>query len=123
MPSPIAAFDDAGPAILSRLPPRERQVATIIYRRGIATATDVCRLLPDAITNAAVRSMLTRLVAKGVFIRRRDGKRFQYLPAAVDTEREAALRQVSRQHFDGNLEQAAAALATLIVADAATLQR
>lgn len=123
MPSPIAAIDDAGPAALNRLPPRERQVARIVHRCGVATAADVCRLLPDAITNAAVRSMLSRLVAKGVLIRRRDGKRFQYLPAAVDTKREEALRRVSRQHFDGNLEQAAAALATLIVADTAALQR
>ena len=123
MPSPIAAADDAGPAVLSRLPPRERQVAAIVHRRGVATANDVCRLLPDAITNAAVRSMLSRLVAKGVLVRRRDGKRFQYLPASVDIEREAALRRISRQHFNGNLEQAAAALATLIVADAAGVQR
>jgi predicted transcriptional regulator len=122
MPSPIADVEDAGPAILSRLPPRERQVAAIVYRRGIATASDVCRLLPDAITNAAVRSMLSRLIAKGVVVRRRDGKRFHYLPSLVDTEREQALRRVSLRYFNGNLKQAAAALATLIVADAAQFQ-
>jgi len=121
MSSPIAAADDEAPNVLDRLPPREREVAIVVYRRGSATANDVCERLSDPISNAAVRSMLTRLVAKGVLVRRREGKRFHYLPAQLDDKRESALRRLSREHFGGSLSRTAAAVAMLIVADAAQL--
>lgn len=121
MSSPFETTADATPAVLNRLPPRERQIAAIVYGRGAATASEVCASLPDPVSNAAVRSMLTRLVAKGVLIRRREGKRFHYLPAQLDESRESALRRVSRDHFGGSMSRTAAAVAMLMVADAAQL--
>ena len=96
---------------VSWLAPREREVAEIVYARGEASATDVCSALSDPITNAAVRSMLTRLHAKGVLRRRKEGKRYVYVPAATDqAAREAALRKISRDYFGGSLAKTAAAV-------------
>ena len=96
---------------VSWLPPREREIAEIVYAEGEASAADVCRALSDPLTNAAVRSMLTRLRAKGVLRRRKEGNRYFYAPAASDqAAREAALRKVSRDYFDGSLLETAAVL-------------
>ena len=100
--------------MLHRLPPRERQIAELVHRRGEASATEIIAALPDPLSSAAVRSMLSRLQAKGVVRRRRDGKRFVYMPVRADpAAREAALRRVSRDLFDGSLSDAAEALIAL----------
>jgi predicted transcriptional regulator len=97
------------------LPRREREIAGIVYARGEASAALVCEALSDPISNAAVRSMLTRLEAKGVLRRRKVGNRFLYAPAASDREaREAALRRVSRDYFGGSLAEMAAAVTDLV---------
>ena len=96
---------------VSWLPPREREIAEIVYAEGEASAADVCRALSDPLTNAAVRSMLTRLRAKGVLRRRKEGNRYFYAPAVSDqAAREAALRKVSRDFFDGSLLDTASVL-------------
>ena len=96
---------------VSWLPPREREIAEIVYAEGEASAADVCRALSDPLTNAAVRSMLSRLRAKGVLRRRKQGNRYYYAPAVSDqAAREAALRKVSRDYFDGSLLDTAAVL-------------
>lgn len=123
MHSPIIATEDADPALLRRLPPRERQLATIVGRLGEASATEIQDALPDPISNAAVRSMLRRLEAKGVLVRYPHGRKYLYAPAAVDQGGEAALRRVSRDYFSGSMTRAAAAMASLIVTDAARAQR
>ena len=100
--------------MMHRLPPRERQVAQIVHARGEASATDIINALPDPLSSAAVRSMLSRLQAKGVVRRRRDGKRFVYMPARIGAAaREEALRRVSRDYFDGSLAEAAEAMISL----------
>ncbi len=100
--------------MLHRLPPRERQVAEIVHQRGEASATEILDALPEPLSNGAVRSMLTRLQRKGVVRRRRDGKRFVYLPAKANPAvRDAALRRVSREYFDGSLTRAADAMIAL----------
>lgn len=100
--------------MLHRLPPRERQVAEIVHRRGEASAAQIIDALPDSLSSAAVRSMLSRLQAKGVIRRRRDGKRFVYMPMRVGpAAREEALRRVSRDFFDGSLAEAAEAMIAL----------
>lgn len=97
-----------------RLPRREREVAEIVHARGEASAAEVCDALSDPISNAAVRSMLTRLEAKGVLRRRKEGKRFFYAPAGNgDAAREAAMRRLSRDWFGGSLARTAAALMEL----------
>ncbi len=85
------------------LAPVERAVAEIVYSQGGASAADICRLLPRPIGNSAVRSMLARLDAKGVVRRRRQGKKFIYLPAVSDEAvRAAALRRLAEDHFGGS---------------------
>jgi predicted transcriptional regulator len=103
---------------VSRLPRREREVAEIVHARGEATAAEVCDALSDPISNAAVRSMLTRLEAKGVLRRRKEGKRFFYaLDGTGEAAREAAMRRLSHDWFGGSLAQAAAALIELAKAE------
>ena len=100
--------------MLYKLPPRERQVAEIVHKRGEASAAEIIRVLPEPLSSSAVRSMLSRLVAKGVVRRRRDGKRFVYLPVRANpAARDAALRRVSREFFGGSLSDAADALIQL----------
>lgn len=100
---------------LSRLPPREREIARIVYAKGEASAVEIGRALPDPVSNAAVRTMLGRLQAKGVLRRHKEGNKFFYAPAATDeAARQAALAKLSRDYFDGSmaaLAEAADALA------------
>jgi predicted transcriptional regulator len=123
MHSPIIAEEDAGPALSRRLAPRERQLVMIVWRAGEASATDIQNALPEPVSNAAIRSMLGRLEGKGVLVRYRQGRKYLYAPAAVDRTGEAALRKLSRDHFSGSMTRAAAAMASLIVSDAAGAQR
>ena len=103
---------------IDRLAPREREVTEIVYALGEASAVDVCRALSDPLSNAAVRSMLTRLEAKGVLRRNRVGKKFYYAPAAIDpAARQAALRKVACDYFDGSLFETAAAMVALARAE------
>jgi predicted transcriptional regulator len=100
--------------MVSRLPPRERQVAQIVHARGEASAAEIIQALPDPLSSAAVRSMLTRLINKGVVRRRRDGKRFLYLPTAANPAAgDEALRRVSRDFFGGSISDAADAMIRL----------
>lgn len=100
------------------LAPREREVAGIVYSLGEASAVEVGQALSDPLSNAAVRSMLTRLEAKGVVRRQRAGKKFYYAPAAIDpAAQQAALRKVASDYFGGSLFEAAAALVALARAE------
>lgn len=100
--------------MIDRLPPRERQVAQIVYARGEASAAEVIRALPDPLSSAAVRSMLSRLIGKGIVRRRRDGKRFLYVPATANpAARDAALRRISRDYFGGSIAEATDAMIRL----------
>lgn len=101
--------------MFDRLPARERQVAQIVYARAQASATEVCAALPDPLSNGAVRSMLRRLESKGVIRRRKEGKKFLYVPARPDeSARRQALILVSRDFFDGSLAATAETLAALL---------
>lgn len=106
--------------MIDRLPRREREVAEIVYARGEASADDVCRALTDPLSNAAVRSMLQRIEAKGMVRRRKEGKKYLYSAAAPDrAAREAALRRMSQDYFDGSLVRAARMLADMAEQEAA----
>lgn len=110
--APLRRMD--GPP-LTRLAGREREVAGIVYAfgRGIA-ADEVRHALVVPLSNSAVRSMLTRLVAKGVLAARRDGKRFLYHPALADAgARQAAILRLAQDYFAGSLAEAAMAVLAL----------
>lgn len=101
--------------MLDRLPRREREVAEIVYACGEASAQDICQALPDRLSNAAVRSMLQRIEAKGLVRRRKDGRKYLYSAALPDrTIREAALRRIAKDYFDGSLVRAARMLGDMV---------
>lgn len=104
--------------MLDRLPRREREVAEIVYASGEASAQDICRALPVRLSNAAVRSMLQRIEAKGVVRRRREGRKFLYSAVLPDrASREAALRRIAKDYFDGSLVRVARMLEAIIEKD------
>lgn len=91
-----------------RLPEREREIATIVYHRGEASPREIQLVLSDGLSNSAIRSMLTRLVGKGVLKRRKEGNKFFYLPAVGGREvEENALKRIVNDYFGGSVHAAA----------------
>jgi predicted transcriptional regulator len=97
--------------MLSKLPPRERQIVDILYEAGPLTAGDVGEHLPDPISGSAVRAMLKRLEDKG-FVERVDSDRgYLYSPVVPQTAaRKSALSEIVRVFFNGSAAGAASAL-------------
>ena len=106
--------------MLSKLPPRERQIVDILYERGALPVSDICDALPVAevcnalpvrLSGSAVRAMLKRLEDKG-FVQRRDSERgFLYSPVLSDTvAKKSALSDIVRVFFNGSPASAASAL-------------
>jgi predicted transcriptional regulator len=97
--------------MLSKLPPRERQIVDILYEAGPLTSGDVGERLPDQISGSAVRAMLKRLEDKG-FVQREDSDRgYLYSPAVSETAaRKSALSDIVKTFFNGSPAVAASAL-------------
>ena len=97
--------------MLSKLPPRERQIVDILYERGALAVAEVCAALPDPLSGSAVRAMLKRLEDKG-FVQRTDSERgFLYRPVLSDTvAKKSALSEIVRVFFNGSPASAASAL-------------
>ena len=109
------------PAEVLRLFQRERELAQLVYTRGSATARDIETLLTSPITNAATRSMLNRLVAKGILTRlRKDGSlEYEYRPAITDRlSQERAVKELAEDFFGGSLGEVASAIAGIARRDA-----
>lgn len=104
------------PPEIDQLYRREREVALVVYRRGLAAATDVQAGLSTPLSNPAVRSMLNRLVRKGVLTRMKCGPygTFIYGPAVTAASaRETALRQFAEDFYEGSLASLAGAIGDL----------
>ena len=97
--------------MLSKLPPRERQIVDLLYERGAMAVAEICDSLPDRLSGSAVRAMLQRLERKG-FVQREDSDRgFVYQPVVADAvARKSALSEVVRVFFNGSAAGAATAL-------------
>ncbi len=97
--------------MLSKLPPRERQIVDLLYERGEMAVAEICDSLPDRLSGSAVRAMLQRLERKG-FVQREDSDRgFLYSPVVADAvARKSALSEVVRVFFNGSAAGAATAL-------------
>ena len=97
--------------MLSKLPPRERQIVDVLYESGPLTAGDVGDRLPDQLSGSAVRAMLKRLEDKG-YVRREDTERgYLYSPAVPEiAARKSALSEIVRVFFNGSPAGAASAL-------------
>jgi predicted transcriptional regulator len=97
--------------MLSKLPPRERQIVDVLFEAGPLTAGEVGDKLPDQLSGSAIRAMLKRLEDKG-FVRREDSERgYLYSPAVSETAaRKSALSEIVRVFFNGSAAGAASAL-------------
>ena len=97
--------------MLSKLPPRERQIVDVLYQQGPLAVADICEALPVQLSGSAVRAMLKRLEDKG-FVQRRDSDRgFLYSPVVSDTlAKKSALSDIVKVFFNGSPASAASAL-------------
>jgi predicted transcriptional regulator len=97
--------------MLSKLPPREKQIVDILYERGALAVADICEALPDPLSGSAVRAMLKRLEDKG-FVRRSESERgYLYSPVVSDAvAKKSALSEIVRVFFNGSAASAATAL-------------
>ena len=97
--------------MLSKLPPRERQIVDILYERGALAVSDICDALPDPLSGSAVRAMLKRLEDKGYVQRRESDRGFLYSPSVSETAaKKSALSEIVRVFFNGSPASAASAL-------------
>jgi predicted transcriptional regulator len=97
--------------MLSKLPPRERQIVDILYERGPVLVSEICEALPDQLSGSAVRAMLKRLEDKGYVERAESERGFLYSPAVSDTvAKKSALSEIVRVFFNGSPASAASAL-------------
>jgi predicted transcriptional regulator len=97
--------------MLSKLPPRERQIVDILYERGAMAVSDICDALPVLLSGSAVRAMLKRLEDKGFVQRTESDRGFLYSPVVSDTvAKKSALSEIVRVFFNGSPASAASAL-------------
>ena len=97
--------------MLSKLPPRERQIVDLLYQRGALAVADICESLPDQPSGSAVRTMLKRLEDKGFVTRSESERGYLYSPALEENvARKSALSEVVRVFFGGSPAGAATAL-------------
>ena len=97
--------------MLSKLPPRERQIVDILYERGALAVADICEALPVQLSGSAVRAMLKRLEDKGYVSRTESERGFLYSPTLSDTvAKKSALSEIVRVFFNGSPASAASAL-------------
>src|SRR2546430_16035266 len=97
-----------------RLSRREQEIIDIVYARGHATAVEVRGAMPDAPTDAAVRTTLRILVAKGHLRIEQAGPRYDYWPTVPrDAARRSELQHGLRTFFGGSTESALAPLLEL----------
>jgi BlaI family transcriptional regulator, penicillinase repressor len=94
-----------------KLSRRERQIMDILFQRGSASAAEIQACLSDPPSYSAVRAALRVLERKGHI--RHELRRLTYVwtpRVARDRARRIALRHLVRTFFEGNVEQAVAAL-------------
>lgn len=97
--------------MLSKLPPRERQIVDILYQQGPLAVADICDALPDQLSGSAVRAMLKRLEDKG-YVQRSDSERgYLYSPVVSENAaKKSALSEIVKTFFNGSPASAASAL-------------
>lgn len=97
--------------MIESLPRREREVFEIICSLGEATASAVRGEMADAPSDSAVRTLLGRLVSKGLVAHRTVNQAYVYSPAEQpDAVAESALQRIVQTFFQGSAASAATAL-------------
>jgi predicted transcriptional regulator len=114
-PGPYHRSGDEVPREVRLLLRREREIAMIVYQLGAATANQVQNRLSKPLANASVRSMMNRLVRKGILTRWQANNAFIYMPALTFADsRRLALTRFADDYFAGSIQVAAAAMKRLI---------
>jgi predicted transcriptional regulator len=117
LPTHPVEVGEALPPEVVKLFPRMRELASLVYLNGGATARDVQAGIADSLTICGVRTLLNRLVRKGILHRRRSGRHTEvlYLPAIVTAElRQAALVEFVQRNFDGSTVSALQTISRLV---------
>jgi predicted transcriptional regulator len=87
-----------------KLTRREREIMDILFGLGQATAEEIRERLTDPPSYSAVRTMLTRLEAKGSIRHREEGLRYVYAPTTSQASaRRTALKQYVWTFFGGSV--------------------
>lgn len=93
---------------------REQEVIDIVYARGHASAVEIREAMRQPPTDAAVRSILRILVAKGHLKIKQDGPRYDYWPSVPRSRaQKSELQHILRTFFGGSTENALATLLDL----------
>ncbi|MGQ0660756.1 BlaI/MecI/CopY family transcriptional regulator [Sphingosinicella sp.] len=114
--------------MIDSLPRREREIFEILCSAGEATAADVREAMADPPSYSAVRTLLSRLEARGLVKHRTQDLAYIYksVPQASKV-RESALKSMVKTFFDGSAANAATALLgltkSLSAEEAAALRR
>jgi predicted transcriptional regulator len=96
--------------VIESLPRREREVFETLCRLEAGTAAGVRGALSDPLSDSAVRTMLSRLEAKGL-VERPPARRLLYSPVQrTETVAASALRRMIDTFFAGSAASAATAL-------------
>lgn len=116
------------PTSIDQLPRREREVFETLYRLEQATAATLRGVLADPLSDSAVRTLLSRLEAKGLVRRAAGPDGFIYAPVPrTDAVAEGALKRMVETFFAGSAASAATALLglgqTLTADEAEALRR
>lgn len=97
--------------MIETLPRRERDVFETLCRLEQATAASVRLALAVPLSDSAVRTLLSRLEAKGLVRRQAEGASNLYTPVpSTDTVATGALTRVIDTFFAGSAASAATAL-------------
>jgi predicted transcriptional regulator len=100
--------------MLSKLPPRERQIVDLLYERGDLSVSDICDALPVQLSGSTVRAMLQRLEKKKFVSRTISPRGYVYRAAVPEAAaRNSALSEIIRVFFSGSAVGAASALLTM----------
>ena len=97
------------PEEISLLAPRMRQIAEIVYRNGAVTLREVHDAIDDDVTIYGIRTLLGRMVRRGLIRKRRSGRHAEviYLPAILTPNvRAAALSRMISIEFEDSPQAA-----------------
>lgn len=94
-----------------KLSPRERDLLELLLNSGEQTVADLRQAMGESISSSAIRTMLSRLMAKNA-IRRKQGEHGIVYFAVIDSRSVGIdqLKAMARTFFEGSYLSAAAAL-------------
>ena len=112
-PPPMAAGAEIACSLdrrLAALGPRQQEIAGIVYATAAVTPREVQQRLSEQRSLRVIRTLLDRLVLKGLVRRRSSGRHREIIyVAAIPTPdvREVAIRRLVNERFGGSFAQAA----------------